>query len=424
MTIKDLAKFLSNNLVSVRGMQIFRVGTWNGKNFTQEDLDTMVSNFNELIGQIVPKVKITHRDDQESLAGLASYGDMVRMFREGDGLYADFERMPSEVADWVRTGRFAERSVEMYPSMTINGKRYEKIITAVSLLGHEIPAVAGMEPVKLSSEDNKVTNKEIMAVNFSYAGESSSFTIVKDRGGEKDMDIAQLMTKIDEMGKTIASFMKKQQDAEFEMAKSADAKALEGLKAQVAEYKAKVAELETLRGDFQKVKDALEKSQDATKAAQFKAKEVEVDSFISGLKTEGKLLPAQEAETKALLMAASMDVKVGKFKVEKDGKTEEVELTAFEALKNTFSKMPKSVNFKEVSGGSHGKNSEAEAGSFGKDKYSMPNGDDFNVCGADLDAEAKKYMQERKVSYAEAVVAVSIKFKNENKAQGLPSDEE
>jgi hypothetical protein len=307
----------------------------------------------------------------------------------------------------------------LYPAITINGQKYEKVITAVSLLGHEIPAVAGMEPVKLSSEDNKVSNKEIMAVNFSYAGENSSFTIVKDKGGEKDMDIAQLMKKIDEMSQTIASFIKMQQDAEIKMAQSADAKVLEGLKTQVAEYKAKVTELETLRADFQKVKDALEKAQGETKAANFKAKGVEVDSFIAGLKAEGRLLPTQEAETRALLMEASTEVKVGKFKIEKDGKTEEVELTAFEALKNTFSKMPKSVNFKEVSGGSHGASKTSGAGSFGKDKYSMPNGDDFQVSNADLDAEAQKYMQEHKVSYEEAVIAVSAKFKSENKAQGL-----
>lgn len=417
-----MTKFLTGKTVTIRGMQVFRSGRWNNQEFDVEKLDLMVQNFNALKGQLVPKLKITHRDDQESLAGLAGYGDMVRLFREGDALYADFERVPEEVAQWIRDGRFAERSIELYHSFDVSGVKYAEVISAVSLLGHEIPAVAGMEPVKLSDKDNIINSKELVGVKFSLSSDKEKFNIEdNNEGGEKRMELKELIAKIEEMGKTIASFVNLQKDAEAKMAKEADEKAKVALKEKVDGYEMKVKELETIKADFEKVKASLQKVE-AEKADIFqKAKESDIDTFISALKAEGKLLPAQETEVKALLFNASTEKKVGKFSIEKDGKTEEVEMTEFELLKSTFSKLPKVIEMKEIS--SNGKEVKSED-KFAKGSYEMPNEDEFAVSSADLHIEAQKYAKEHKCSYEEAVIAVSVQFKKENKSQGLTSQDE
>lgn len=141
-------------------MEIFRAGTHNGDEYTEEDLEEIARNFNALKNDIRPKLKITHLDDddQEDLAGLASYGDVVAVYTKPgkDGkkhLYARLNRVPKEVADWIREGRFAERSIEIYPEFQLGTEEepevYRNVLKSIALLGHQMPAVTGMEPIRL-----------------------------------------------------------------------------------------------------------------------------------------------------------------------------------------------------------------------------------------------------------------------------------
>lgn len=148
-------------------MEIFRVGNHHGDEaFTEGDLLEIAANFRELADELRPKLKITHRGDdgeeeaktQQSLAGLASYGDVTDVFtKKGkDGLfhlYATVENVPKEVIEWIRDRRFPERSIEIYPEFTLgtndDGKVYKNVLKAIALLGAEMPAVTGMTPIKL-----------------------------------------------------------------------------------------------------------------------------------------------------------------------------------------------------------------------------------------------------------------------------------
>lgn len=145
-------------LKEIPEMEIFRVGTHNGDHFTEKDLENIVQNFHSLKNELRPKLKITHSDEQKSLAGLASYGDVVDVFlkKVEDGsrrLFAKVVRIPVEVYDWVKDGRFAERSIEIYPEFKLGTKEesptYHNVLKAIALLGSQMPAVTGMEPIKL-----------------------------------------------------------------------------------------------------------------------------------------------------------------------------------------------------------------------------------------------------------------------------------
>lgn len=139
-------------------MEIFRPGTHNGDEFTEGDLDEIAANYHKLKDEVRPKLKITHRDHQESVAGLASYGDVVDVFmKKGkDGLrrlFARLSNVPTEVMDFIKNRRFPERSIEIYPNFKLgtieSSPIYKNVLKAIALLGHEMPAVTGMEPIKL-----------------------------------------------------------------------------------------------------------------------------------------------------------------------------------------------------------------------------------------------------------------------------------
>lgn len=139
-------------------MEIFRVGTHNGDEYSEKDLEEIASNFHALKGELRPKLKITHKESQKTLAGLASYGDVVDVYTKAgdDGLKHLFSRIakiPKEVLDFIKNGRFTERSIELYPSFKLGVKDdspvYRNVLKAVALLGHEMPAVTGMDPVML-----------------------------------------------------------------------------------------------------------------------------------------------------------------------------------------------------------------------------------------------------------------------------------
>lgn len=139
-------------------MEIFRAGTHNKMEFDEADLEEMASNFHVLKGELRPKLKITHRESQEKIAGLASYGDVVDVFtRAGeDGkkrLFAKVANVPQEVRAWIKDRRFPERSIELYPEFELgteeNPKTYKNVLKAIALLGAEMPAVTGMAPVLL-----------------------------------------------------------------------------------------------------------------------------------------------------------------------------------------------------------------------------------------------------------------------------------
>lgn len=146
-------------LFDIDEMEIFRPGTHNGDEFTDKDLQEIANNFKNLQGEVRPKLKITHSENQKSLAGLASYGDIVDVFvkKVADGskrLFAKIANVPKEIIDFIKDRRFPERSIELYSKLKIGAKEdspiYRNVLKAIALLGHEMPAVTGMEPVMLS----------------------------------------------------------------------------------------------------------------------------------------------------------------------------------------------------------------------------------------------------------------------------------
>jgi hypothetical protein len=131
------------------GVQVFDVGTWNGVTYSDEDLDEMVANFNELsaAGYDIP-AKLGHgKQDLIDREDLPAAAYVKRLYRNGTKLVADFTRVPQKVKDIIDLGAYRTVSAEIYGKVQLLGKTFEKVVSAIAFLGGDIPAVGTLDDV-------------------------------------------------------------------------------------------------------------------------------------------------------------------------------------------------------------------------------------------------------------------------------------
>lgn len=127
------------------GREIFAVGQWNGMNFTEEDLDDIVTNFDSLNDVHKVPLKFGHNEEQPALDGQPAIGWISRVFREGQKLFADFTNMPEVVLNAIKEKLYRTVSVELLFDVDHKGKRFGHVLDAVALLGADQPAVNTLE---------------------------------------------------------------------------------------------------------------------------------------------------------------------------------------------------------------------------------------------------------------------------------------
>jgi len=127
--------------MELKGREIFAVGKWNEMNFTEADLDDIVSNFEALNAIHRVPLKFGHNDEQPLTDGQPAIGWISRVFREGKKLYADFTDMPNTVFEAIKKKLYRTVSVELLFDVDHQGKRFGHVLDAVALLGADHPAV-------------------------------------------------------------------------------------------------------------------------------------------------------------------------------------------------------------------------------------------------------------------------------------------
>lgn len=139
----EVANGYDSNLRSVRGVEIFKVGEWNGDKYTTDDIDQMIAAFGSQ-GYGVP-LKLGH----DEVSGGQAYGWVDRIYRIGDTLKADFKDIPAWVFQWVFVDHaYDQVSIEIYFNLKRDGKTFKRALKAVALLGAETPAVSGLAPLR------------------------------------------------------------------------------------------------------------------------------------------------------------------------------------------------------------------------------------------------------------------------------------
>lgn len=142
----------------IKGCPIFQVGTWNGDVYSEADLDHMVAAFNQVGFQ--PPMKLGH-DESQALAkndGMPAIGWVTNLRRTGAQLYCDIRDLPKKVYEAIKRKNYNRVSAEVYWDYSCNGRKWPRVLKALSLLGADIPAVTS-----------------IAALETLYDGEGQSF---------------------------------------------------------------------------------------------------------------------------------------------------------------------------------------------------------------------------------------------------------
>lgn len=344
---------------SIKNVEVFSVGNWNGDDYTHDDLQSMIDAFEETKDGIRPFVKIGHSSKQDLMKkeGMPAAGWIDRLYIKGDKLVADFTDVPKKIYQLIEKKAYRKVSSEIFVNLKTPKKTYKKVLAAVALLGAETPGVYNLADIlsmytKINPDENslKIYNESAQDLEV----ESLTFT---DRG--------EPMSKTEQEIKLEMELKAKQDEAE---------KLAEQTKQFTADLSAKDQEI----ADLKKFKaEAEKKEQELLQAAEV----ARVEKFVTELQTEKLCTPAMAPMVKELLGPEKKEFSI---KI----KDEEKKVTKEELLKETLKlfKAAADVNFEESS----------NAG----DKETKAD-DDKAITEA-----AKKYAADHKVSFGTAVKAV------------------
>lgn len=170
-------------LHTIEGVELFRTGKWNGKTFTEDDLDDIIDAFGKQ--GFLPKVKIDTGGGRPAHAdGGPAYGVIASIKRVGSTLIGTLAQIPDTIFEMLQRGAFDERSVEIHRNIERDGVKLPLVLGAVELLGATIPAVSDLEPLtetieKIGLSSTEASSPEIITLSIedenmpeSYAGKS------------------------------------------------------------------------------------------------------------------------------------------------------------------------------------------------------------------------------------------------------------
>lgn len=303
----------------IAGVEIFSAGTWNGDEYTLDDLNSMVSNFDELRSGLKPYLKLGHDEEQDLIQtdGLPAAGWIERLYVMGDKLVADFSQIPKTVYELIKSGGYKKVSSEIFWNLKIGEKVYSKVLAAVALLGADTPAVMNLKDIlamyNLERKDLKVYKLE----SFKITKEGVTMTQT-----EKEIQLEGELEKAKEIQKT------------FEAEKMQYSKELEELKS----YKAKAEE------EKQKL---LEAAQEA-KREKFVTELISAKLISEGMKENISVLWSEENEQhlKSILTLSKelATVNLGESSVDDKGQSQNDE-AAFEKQVQEYMSANKGVTY-------------------------------------------------------------------------------
>lgn len=346
--------------MNIKGVEIFAAGTWNGDDYTVEDLDEMVRAYTETSATVKPSIKLGHSDKQALLQkdGYPSAGWITALYRLGDKLKADFSDIPPKVAALIERKAYRKVSSEVYWNINIAGKIYKRMLSAVALLGEDMPAVTTLDDILALYGTVAKADRVGAFANAGSAHTIKSITLDhSENSPEASMPKTEAEIKLEQENEALKQF---KSDAEKRTADEAAAKAA----------------LEKENADLKQFKADADKRAAESEAA---AADARLDASLIELQSSGLVSPAMKPFVRELLGAEKKEYAVGEKKLSR------VDLVR-EVLK--LHSAAEAVNFTEQT--------KREGEQLTKKSAEQ-----------DLDAKVSKYAQEHKISYGAAYRAVS-----------------
>lgn len=332
----------SSDTYTIKGVEIFAAGRWNGEPYDDADLEQMADADADLHDLIRPRVKLGHAEAKDDTAEPA-LGWIGRIQKRGAKLLANLSRLPRELFEAIQRGRYTRQSVEIrlnykHPE---TGKRYPFVIDALAFLGAKLPAVATLKPIAAFD-----------------GGEAGGIWLTQDEPAEKSGGESSPVQSFQQVEPETVPPIVEAQGGKM------DEKELKAREERLAELEKAIAEREAkATADSKAVADERQRLH-ASK----------IDGMWKRLLEDGKVRPGEEQEFKAIASRIDDTERI---------KFSEGEATALD------------MHFKSWQGRPVvGKKTEASAGTPAEDKGS--------VCDR-LEGAAKKYMNEEQVTFAVAL---------------------
>lgn len=307
---------------NIEKIEIFSTGKHFGSEtveITENDLTEMVNSFNALSSTegFRPVLKLGHDEAQEFFGnrkGLPNLGFVDKIWKVGKKILANFSNVPDALVDLIAKHRYNAVSIEMFPKTEVGGKVFSNVLTAVALLGAELPAVKGL--------------KELAATLFTETPEGPAFS------GE----FVKLTSEEDKM----TTFTQEQVD---QLIDAAVVKAVDGAK---ASFEAKVTELNSKVADAEKAKKT---ANEALRSYEDAALKTDAETMVDDAIKKGKIAPAQKDEALAFALTLNGTVKFGN-----------TEKSASSVFKSFIEALPVKVDFSEKGVGNTNDEDGSDAG--------------------------------------------------------------
>lgn len=255
-------------LYSIQGVEIFSAGTWNGDEYTMEDLHGMVYAFDKHKHAVRPFLKLGHDENQKLLQndGLPAAGWIDKLYVKGEKLCADFCDIPKKIFELISNKAYRKVSSEIYWNTKIGQDFHKHLLGAVALLGADTPGVMNLS--------------DILAMYKAMGYQELKSYASLDRVDIKLCEYAETINKQEDK-------MSTEQD-----------EVLKKLEVENEELKKFKTEVEAKKIDEQKKIDDLE-----AELARFRkeADEAKLEKFCLELKTEKLITPAMEPLVKEFL---------------------------------------------------------------------------------------------------------------------------
>ncbi len=150
---------------NIQGVEIFSAGTWNGDEYSVDDLVGMVAAFEANKTTVRPFLKLGHDEEQKLLQkdGYPAAGWIDRLYMRGEKLVADFSSIPKTIFELISNKAYRNVSSEIYCNVSILDQTYKYMLGAVALLGADTPGVMNLSDIlgmykKMNSNDIRVYN--------------------------------------------------------------------------------------------------------------------------------------------------------------------------------------------------------------------------------------------------------------------------
>lgn len=356
--------------VTLENIAVFEIGLHNGQTFVTADLDEMVTNHQQLKGVIVPPLKLGHKG-QKFLKneGYPAAGWMTDLVRKGNVLYATFNQVPKRIYALIKKGAWKRPSIELYSNFKDKtGKVFGKVLGAVALLGSDIPAVKLPVLDSLSDVENlyneAMDQNEVEVIQFNFEEIDPN-----KEGGEKMALTPEQIKELQEKATT---------------------------------FETGIAEKES---EITKLNEAMKQKDNAIKDAAKEKRAAEITIFLETAKADGRILPIFESHLQVLLESADSE-KIKIFEEDKEGNKIEKEMTQFDLIKDLVNRLPKMVEFGELSSSEDGKKIKTMSEEEAKKEYGVEEGKNEVLSGLELHDLAEKKVEEKKISYNDALVEV------------------